>query len=146
MNIDNKIKKASVVSMNIEQNPNKKRKRNSNISNNEKKKINMVNRLRDGVYCPPQTVYNLEAKSCVHWIYNNPMDKSKTCEILMKQSDDKDVYFVCSCTNRDTNNIHSTYCKHITSVLLRLGLNQIKQIGKEETIDNVLDMLCNFKI
>ena len=51
-----------------------------------------------------------------------------------------DVYFKCDCQQ------NAVYCKHIVGIILKIGLNQIKQIGLEGTPDEMFNVLKAFSM
>lgn len=151
------------VVMDLEDVSRKSKKRKYNLEIDEKKK-KIMNRLRDGIYSPPSLVDNLRAKSCTEWTCKGN-NSNNEYTIIMKQSpsesqeDNGYVYFECTCGRYEGNKYYSSenfekdksvYCKHIISVIIKLGLNQIKRVGlgttSNGTTEDVINMLKSFSL
>jgi hypothetical protein len=103
----------------------------------------IMNKLRDGVYSPPQVINKLKANSCTEW---ECLDSSgfETHHISMRHTFENDVFFECNC-NKSDNNVKTRDCKHIVGVILKIGLNQANQVGAGTTKD-VLKMFKLFSL
>lgn len=107
----------------------------SEIVKNKKRRL--MNRIRDGVYSPPDVVKNLHAISCTHWQH---FDGFKKCNIYMKHVN-KNVCFECDCKPFTTN-----YCSHIVGVILKISLMQVSQVGMECNPNSIIEMFKNMDV